>query len=198
MTVLSPKILQKYSIPFSKVTQEAGEFIITFPNAYHSGYNHGYNCAESTNFALPRWIDFGKKATRCCCNGDSVKINMEIFVKKYQPDQYNEWMKTKSTENKKESPLKRFSPSGSPKPSPSKKLKVSCESRSPTKSKKIEIAFPVGTKAFISVPNQRSTLKATATVVSFRIQCLIRVDWLDGTYSDDMLPDDFVVISNSN
>lgn len=47
-----------------QVTQEAGEFIITFPYGYHSGYNHGYNCAESTNFAMERWIDFGKKATQ--------------------------------------------------------------------------------------------------------------------------------------
>ena len=42
----------------------ADEFIITFPYGYHAGYNHGYNCAESTNFAMPRWIDFGKKATQ--------------------------------------------------------------------------------------------------------------------------------------
>lgn len=38
--------------------------MITFPYAYHAGYNHGFNCAESTNFALPRWIEFGKRATR--------------------------------------------------------------------------------------------------------------------------------------
>ena len=64
MTVISPNVLSKYSIPFHKVTQMAGEFIITFPYGYHAGYNHGYNCAESTNFAMPRWIDFGKKATQ--------------------------------------------------------------------------------------------------------------------------------------
>lgn len=64
MYVISPRILAKYSIPFHRVTQEAGEFIITFPYGYHSGFNHGYNCAESTNFALKRWIDYGKKATQ--------------------------------------------------------------------------------------------------------------------------------------
>lgn len=91
MTVISPNVLSKYSIPFHKVTQMPGEFIITFPYGYHAGYNHGYNCAESTNFAMPRWIDFGKKATQCFCRGDMVKIKMDIFVKKYQPEQYELW-----------------------------------------------------------------------------------------------------------
>ncbi|OTF82309.1 lysine-specific histone demethylase-like protein [Euroglyphus maynei] len=63
MTIISPQILRKYSIPYNKITQEKGEFMITFPYSYHAGYNHGLNCAESTNFALPRWIEFGKRAT---------------------------------------------------------------------------------------------------------------------------------------
>jgi hypothetical protein len=74
------------------VTQNQNEFIITFPYGYHSGYNHGFNCAESTNFAMPRWIDYGKRATQCYCCKDMVKIKMDIFVKKYQPDKYDLWM----------------------------------------------------------------------------------------------------------
>jgi len=45
-----------------QITQEAGEFMITFPYGYHCGFNNGFNCAESTNFASERWIDFGKRA----------------------------------------------------------------------------------------------------------------------------------------
>ncbi|NXM22523.1 KDM4C demethylase, partial [Ploceus nigricollis] len=62
MTLISPSILKMYGIPFDKVTQEAGEFMITFPYGYHAGFNHGFNCAESTNFASVRWIDYGKAA----------------------------------------------------------------------------------------------------------------------------------------
>ena len=71
-------------IAVPQVTQEAGHFIITFPYGYHSGFNAGLNCAESTNFASVRWIDFGKKATQCKCRPDNVRINMDYFVQKYQ------------------------------------------------------------------------------------------------------------------
>ena len=49
--------------------------MITFPYGYHAGYNHGFNCAESTNFASLRWIDFGKRA-KC------VSMNF-ILLSKY-------------------------------------------------------------------------------------------------------------------
>uniref|UniRef100_A0A3Q0STX4 [histone H3]-trimethyl-L-lysine(9) demethylase n=1 Tax=Amphilophus citrinellus TaxID=61819 RepID=A0A3Q0STX4_AMPCI len=62
MTLISPFVLKKYSIPFERITQEAGEFMITFPYSYHAGFNHGFNCAESTNFATERWIEYGKQA----------------------------------------------------------------------------------------------------------------------------------------
>jgi len=67
-----------------QVLQESGHFIITFPYGYHAGFNQGLNCAESTNFASVRWIEFGKKATQCHCRKDNVRINMDLFVKKFQ------------------------------------------------------------------------------------------------------------------
>ncbi|XP_072246300.1 lysine-specific demethylase 4A isoform X2 [Leuresthes tenuis] len=91
MTLISPSILKKYGIPFDKVTQEAGQFIVTFPFGYHAGFNHGFNCAESTNFAMQRWIDYGKRSTLCSCRQDMVKISMDVFVRKFQPDRYKVW-----------------------------------------------------------------------------------------------------------
>nr|XP_055072587.1 lysine-specific demethylase 4B isoform X1 [Misgurnus anguillicaudatus] len=95
MTLISPSILKKYSIPFDRVTQEAGEFMITFPYGYHAGFNHGFNCAESTNFATLRWIDYGKMATQCSCRKDMVKISMDVFVRCLQPDRYDLWKQGK-------------------------------------------------------------------------------------------------------
>uniref|UniRef100_A0A8C2D5G2 [histone H3]-trimethyl-L-lysine(9) demethylase n=1 Tax=Cyprinus carpio TaxID=7962 RepID=A0A8C2D5G2_CYPCA len=92
MTLISPSILKKYGIPFEKITQEAGEFMITFPYGYHAGFNHGFNCAESTNFATRRWIDYGKQAILCSCRKDMVKISMDVFVRKFQPERYDLWL----------------------------------------------------------------------------------------------------------
>uniref|UniRef100_A0A4W3K7G4 [histone H3]-trimethyl-L-lysine(9) demethylase n=1 Tax=Callorhinchus milii TaxID=7868 RepID=A0A4W3K7G4_CALMI len=99
MTLISPSILKKYSIPFDRVTQEAGEFMITFPYGYHAGFNHGFNCAESTNFATLRWIDYGKMATQCTCRKDMVKISMDVFVQFLQPDRYELWKSGKDIVN---------------------------------------------------------------------------------------------------
>uniref|UniRef100_A0A3B4ACB1 [histone H3]-trimethyl-L-lysine(9) demethylase n=1 Tax=Periophthalmus magnuspinnatus TaxID=409849 RepID=A0A3B4ACB1_9GOBI len=97
MTLISPSILKKYSIPFDRITQNEGEFMITFPYGYHAGFNHGFNCAESTNFATLRWVDYGKMATQCTCRKDMVKISMDVFVRCLQPERYELWKQGKDT-----------------------------------------------------------------------------------------------------
>ena len=59
--------------------QHENEIIITFPYAYHAGFNCGLNVAESTNFATERWIEYGKYAAMCKCQEDNVKVNT-MFV----------------------------------------------------------------------------------------------------------------------
>ncbi|XP_067626700.1 probable lysine-specific demethylase 4A [Eurosta solidaginis] len=93
MTLISPQVLRQNKIPFNKITQEAGEIMITFPFGYHAGFNHGFNGAESTNFASKRWVEYGKRASQCNCRKDMVKISMETFVQRFQPDHYENWLK---------------------------------------------------------------------------------------------------------
>ncbi|XP_055384571.1 probable lysine-specific demethylase 4B [Condylostylus longicornis] len=92
MTLINPQILKQHGITVNKITQESGEIMITFPFGYHSGFNHGFNCAESTNFAMERWIEYGKRASQCTCSNDMVKISMDTFVKRFQPDKYEAWL----------------------------------------------------------------------------------------------------------
>lgn len=75
-----------------QITQESGEFIVTFPFGYHFGFNHGYNCSESNNFATTRWIEYGKRASHCACYDDEVTIDKESFVERFQPEKYDAWM----------------------------------------------------------------------------------------------------------
>ncbi|EDQ87106.1 uncharacterized protein MONBRDRAFT_27628 [Monosiga brevicollis MX1] len=84
-SVISPAILQASGVPMAKTVHRAGEFIITFPRAYHAGFNHGFNIAESTNFATNRWVDFGMTAEPCLCREDTVRINMDPFVERFRP-----------------------------------------------------------------------------------------------------------------
>lgn len=93
--VLNPDILEYHGIPYKKVVQEAGDIIITFPFAYHCGFNHGFNAAESTNFATERWIEYGKRTSICKCFVDTVKISMEVFVRRFQPERFDAWLNGK-------------------------------------------------------------------------------------------------------
>src|SRR5690554_3724993 len=65
--LLSPSKLATDGVPVNRLVQHEGEFVLTFPFAYHSGYNLGFNCAESINFALNDWIPIGRKAESCKC-----------------------------------------------------------------------------------------------------------------------------------
>ena len=71
--------LLQYEGDMVECVQRAGDMVITFPDAYHCGFNHGFNAAESTNFATDRWAAVGRKATSCECQPDTVHINVPLF-----------------------------------------------------------------------------------------------------------------------
>ncbi|XP_071676025.1 lysine-specific demethylase JMJ705 isoform X3 [Lolium perenne] len=61
-TLLSPEMLLSAGVPCCRLVQNPGEFVITFPGAYHSGFSHGFNCGEATNIATPLWLQVAKEA----------------------------------------------------------------------------------------------------------------------------------------
>jgi len=61
ITMISPRILVANKVPIYRVVQREGEFMITFPKGYHAGFSHGFNCAESSNFALDDWFPYGRE-----------------------------------------------------------------------------------------------------------------------------------------
>lgn len=78
----SPQFLQKNGIQCNSIVHHQGEFMITYPYGYHSGFNLGYNLAESVNFALDDWFPFAEKTHKCECISDSVGINhKQIYCK---------------------------------------------------------------------------------------------------------------------
>ena len=91
--LISPMLLKELGIPFQKVVQEERDMIVVFPYAYHAGFNHGFNIAESTNFGTERWIEYGKRHRPCDCTKYNVKLDMGIFVKRFQPELWDKWLK---------------------------------------------------------------------------------------------------------
>ncbi|XP_068199618.1 lysine-specific demethylase 5B-B isoform X2 [Antennarius striatus] len=61
VTIMNPNTLMAYGVPIYRTNQCAGEFVITFPRAYHSGFNQGFNFAEAVNFCTVDWIPLGRQ-----------------------------------------------------------------------------------------------------------------------------------------
>ncbi|KAF1797759.1 C5HC2-type zinc finger transcription factor [Mucor lusitanicus] len=64
VTMLSPERLKKENVNVYAVDQRPGQFVITYPKAYHSGFNHGFNFCEAVNFAPSEWIDYGLECVK--------------------------------------------------------------------------------------------------------------------------------------
>ncbi|WVZ74091.1 hypothetical protein U9M48_022315 [Paspalum notatum var. saurae] len=63
-TMFPPNILLHHHVPVYRAVQKPGEFVVTFPRAYHSGFSHGFNCGEAVNFATGEWFPMGAIASQ--------------------------------------------------------------------------------------------------------------------------------------
>ncbi|KAG8886497.1 hypothetical protein FRB97_003008 [Tulasnella sp. 331] len=64
VTLMSPKRLREANVRVYGCNQRPGEYVITFPKAYHAGFNHGINLNEAVNFAVPDWIEDGRDCVK--------------------------------------------------------------------------------------------------------------------------------------
>ncbi|RAH85070.1 putative PHD transcription factor [Aspergillus japonicus CBS 114.51] len=61
VTLMPPDQLRKAGVRVYALDQRAGQFVITFPQAYHAGFNHGFNFNEAVNFAPADWEPWGAR-----------------------------------------------------------------------------------------------------------------------------------------
>ncbi|KAL2070708.1 hypothetical protein VTL71DRAFT_13734 [Oculimacula yallundae] len=102
--LISPsQLLSNYNIKVNKIVHHPGEFVITFPYGYHSGYNLGYNCAEAVNFGLESWLEYGRVAKKCECSEaqDSVWIDVHEIDRKLRGEE-TEYEETDDEEEEEE------------------------------------------------------------------------------------------------
>jgi len=116
--LINPSILIENNIKIHKCIQNAGEFVITFPAAYHCGFNTGFNCAEAVNFALESWVKnkYLMNAKVCSCRSDNVKIDKELFAENLNSNlTIEKELKHQLKDKENKEPAKRHSKSMSPK-----------------------------------------------------------------------------------
>ncbi|XP_054640536.1 lysine (K)-specific demethylase 5Ba [Dunckerocampus dactyliophorus] len=84
VTIMNPNTLMNNGVPIYRTNQCAGEFVITFPRAYHSGFNQGFNFAEAVNFCTMDWMPIGRDCVKhyrqlsryCVFSHDEMVCNM--------------------------------------------------------------------------------------------------------------------------
>ncbi|KAI0667355.1 hypothetical protein C8Q78DRAFT_1147524 [Trametes maxima] len=141
----SPTLLSKSSCKPNYLVQQQGEFVITFPRGYHAGFNLGFNCAESVNFALESWIDIGRKAKACGCVNFSVRIDVDQLLRDRAAENRDVYRKSKKPrriksepeiekENKPRVPRKRKSDGDAPAKAKKQKTKTVPEHEQPVAS----------------------------------------------------------------
>ena len=79
---ISPKLLKKEKIQYVTTVQHENEYILTFPDGYHAGFNTGFNVAESINFSSPKWVQYGRRCGFCRCFPYTFRMDIDHFCEK--------------------------------------------------------------------------------------------------------------------
>jgi hypothetical protein len=72
-----PQVLRANNIPFHCIQQRPGDYVFTFPGAYHMVINTGQNWAEAVNFCMPQWRHFVPEV-ECNCNVECNNVRSKF------------------------------------------------------------------------------------------------------------------------
>ena len=81
-----PYELKRAGFSITKIYQKPGDIVITFPKAYHWGFNAGNNINEAFNFGTKNWFSPFTGFKNCKCkfvpklNFRSLTKNMESNI----------------------------------------------------------------------------------------------------------------------
>ena len=70
VTLVPPAALRDgHGVEVFQTTQAPGEFVVTWPRAYHAGFSHGHNVGEAVNFGTAEWVAAGRSAVEGYARG---------------------------------------------------------------------------------------------------------------------------------
>lgn len=70
VTLVPPAALRDgHGVEVFQALQKPGEFVVTWPRAYHAGFSHGHNVGEAVNFGTAEWVAAGRSAVEGYARG---------------------------------------------------------------------------------------------------------------------------------
>jgi histone demethylase JARID1 len=70
VTLVPPAALRDgHGVEVFQLLQKPGEFVVTWPRAYHAGFSHGHNVGEAVNFGTAEWVTAGRSAVEGYARG---------------------------------------------------------------------------------------------------------------------------------
>lgn len=80
--LINPEVLRRKhrDLKISRMEHKAGEIMMVFGGAYHSGFNCGFNIAEAVNYATLEWLKELTTVRFCKCFRKSVKGEIESIL----------------------------------------------------------------------------------------------------------------------